>query len=186
MMVGGGIFFALSVVLVPSTVAFARPSRILGASAFLTGSLAFLLAQPFLYGVGFESIWRAALEAFAGYTTGAALFVSAMLLLAAWHAFDIPLAARRLVSDQLLLAFAVLLVAYLLVYFIFTGYVHTGYFLRYLPLTIYLNNLLLALGLVAMIDCVYGWYALSEQSISLQRMIGGGGVAVAGLGLFGV
>jgi hypothetical protein len=86
----------------------------------------------------------------------------------------------------LLLAFAALLVAFLLVYFIFTGYVHTGYFLRYLPLTVYLNNLLLALGLVAMIDCVYGWYALSKQSISWQRMISGGGMAVAAFGLLGV
>jgi hypothetical protein len=82
--------------------------------------------------------------------------------------------------------FAALLLAYVLVFFVFTGYVFTGYFARYLSLTVYFNDLLLALGLVAMIDCVCGWYASFKQSIGWNRIARGGGAAVAAIGLAGV
>ena len=145
--------------------------------------LAFLLVQPALYGGGLEPIWRAALAAFAGYTTAGAVFVSAMLLLAAWHAFGAPIATvRGSLSNRLLFVLAALLCSYVLVYFIFTGYIRNGYFLRYLSLTIFFNNLVLAVGLVAMIDCVRGWYAAFRQSIGWRRIPYGGGAAVGWAG----
>ena len=41
-----------------------------------------------------------------------------------------------------------MLVAYLLTYLASTGYVFTGYFARYAPFTIYVNDMLLAVGVV--------------------------------------
>jgi hypothetical protein len=79
-----------------------------------------------------------------------------------------------------------LLLAYLVVYFLFTGYVFTGYFERYLSLTIFFNDLFLALGLVAMIDCVRGAYAHFKQSIGWRRLALGSGAAFAAFGLSGV
>src|SRR5262249_40586621 len=172
---------------------FGHPGRILGASAFLAAALIFLLMQPTLYaGTGaLEPVWRTLLASFAGYTMRGALFVSGMLLLAAWYACG-PVAApgrgNRSESspDRLLLALAALLLAYLVVYFLFTGYVFTGYFARYLSLTIFFNDLLLALGLVAMVDCVRGAYARFKQSIGWRRLAVGGGAAIAAFGLSGV
>ena len=110
------------------------PGPILGASAFVAAVFVFIIVQPALYAGGLEPIWRAALAAFAGYTAAGAFFVSAMLLLAAWHAFGAPIAtARGCLSGRLLFVLAALLGAYVLVYFIFTGYIRNGYFLRYLP-----------------------------------------------------
>jgi hypothetical protein len=110
-----------------------------------------------------------------------------MLLLAAWYACGSSVtAARELLPGRLLAAFAALLFAYLLVFFVFTGYVFTGYFARYLSLTVYFNDLLLALGLVAMIDCVRGWYAPFVQSTGWNRIGRGSGVAVAAVGVAGV
>jgi hypothetical protein len=156
-----------------------------GASAFITAVLAFLLVQPSLY-AGMEAlqpIWRAALAEFAGYTAAGALFVLMMLLLAAWYASAPPAASERgSRPDRLLLALAALFVAFVLVYFVFTGYVLTGYSVRYLSLTVFFNDLLLALGLVAMIECVRGLHARFKQSISWRRIGYGGGAAVAVLG----
>jgi hypothetical protein len=184
----GGTLFAAAVVLAPSKV-FVHRRRILRVSAFLAAVLAFLLVQPSLYAgtAALEPIWRVVLADFASYTTGGALFVSAMLLLAGWYASgssDTPDCGT--LPDRLLLALVALLAAYLLVYFVFTGYVFTGYFARYLSLTIFLNDLVLALGLVAMIDCVRGWYARFKQSIGWQRIALGSGAAVAAFGLAGV
>jgi hypothetical protein len=53
-------------------------------------------------------------------------------------------------------------------------------------LTVFFNDLLLALGLVAMIHCVRGWYARFEQSIGWRRIARGSGAAVAAFGLAGV
>jgi hypothetical protein len=185
MVMGGGVLFAAAVLLAPPTLPIARLGRIVGASAFVAAALAFLLVQPALYAGGLEPIWRAALTAFAGYTTAGAFFVSTMLLLAAWHAFGAPIAtARGSLSGRLLFALAALLGAYVLVYFIFTGYIRNGYFLRYLSLTVFLNNLILAVGLVAMFDCARGWYA--AQSMSVPRIVYGGVAAMAAFGLAGV
>ena len=187
LMVGGGILFAGAVLLAPPARPFDHAGQILGASVFVTAVLAFLLVQPPVYGGGLEPIWRAALESFAGYTTAGAFFISAMILLAASHAFSShPTAAPTGLSDRLLPALAALLAAYLLVYFVFTGYVRTGYYLRYLPLTVYLNDLVVALGLVAMIDCARGWYASFKQSIGRRRIADGLGAAVAAFGLAGM
>jgi hypothetical protein len=184
---GGGVLFAAAIVLAPAAFPSARLGPILGASAFVAAVLAFLLVQPALYAGGLEPIWRAALAAFAGYTTAGAVFVSAMLLLAAWYAFGAPIAiARGSLSDRLLFVLAALLCSYVLVYFIFTGYIRNGYFLRYLSLTVFLNNLVLAVGLVAMFDCARGWHAAYAQSMGLRRMAYGGGATVAAFGLVGV
>ena len=178
--------FCRAAFLAPPARPFDHAGRILGAAVFVTAVLAFLLVQPPVYGVGLEPIWRAALESFAGYTTAGAFFISAMILLAASHAFSSIPAAPTGRSDRLLSALAALLAAYLLVYFVFTGYVRTGYYLRYLPLTVYLNDLVVALGLVAMIDCARGWYASFKQSMGWHRVADGVGVAVAALGLAGM
>jgi hypothetical protein len=189
---GGGILFAIATFSARATL---RPqvSRMLGASAFLATVLVFLLIQPHLYhrapnlvATAPEPIWRAASAAFAGYTTSGAFFVSGMLVLAAWHAFGVSLPRSRATSDRLWLAFAAMLVAYFLVYWVFTGYVYTGYFARFAPLTVYVNDLLLAVGLVAMIDCACGWYVSCKQSISWRRIAYGSGAAVAAFGLAGV
>jgi hypothetical protein len=187
--IGGGILFAGAAVAFAPPAPLARPGRILGASAFIAAVLAFLLVQPSLY-VGTaasEPIWRIALAEFAGYTMGGALFVSAMLLLAAWYASGSSATTDHArLPDRLLLALAALLVAYVLVYFVFTGYVFTGYFARYLSLTIFFNDLLLALGLAAMIDCIRSWYARFTQSISWPRIAYGSCATVAACGLAGV
>jgi hypothetical protein len=161
----------------------------LGMSTFVAAVLAFLLVQPSLYATTghLEPIWRAALTDLAGYTLGGAFFVSLMLMLAAWHACGSSAAtARDRLPNGLLLAFAALLLAYVLVFFVFTGYIFTGYFARYLSLTVYFNDLLLALGLVVMIDCVGGWYAAFKQSIGWGRITRGSGAAMAAIGLAGV
>ena len=186
-LMAGGILFAAAIALAPPTIPIARLGSILGASAFVAAVLVFIIAQPALYAGGLEPIWRAALAAFAGYTAAGAFFVSAMLLLAAWHAFGAPIAtAGGCLSGRLLFVLAALLGAYVLVYFIFTGYIRNGYFLRYLPLTVFLNNLILAVGLVAMIDCVRGWYAAYAKSMGFRRIGYGGGATVAAFGLVGV
>jgi hypothetical protein len=167
----------------------AHPGRMLGMSIFVAAVLAVLFMHPSLYAAAgaLEPIWRAALTALDSYTTGGAFFVSFMLLLAAWYACGSSVtAARELLPGRLLAAFAALLLAYLLVFFVFTGYVFTGYFARYLSLTVYFNDLLLALGLVAMIDCVRGWYAPFVQSTGWNRIGRGSGVAVAAVGVAGV
>jgi hypothetical protein len=189
---GVGILLAAALISVSPTL-FGHPGRILGASAFLAAALIVLLLQPSLYaGTGaLEPLWRALLTSFAGYTMSGALFVSAMLVLAAWYACG-PVAAsgRNNLSetppDRLLLALTALLLAYLVVYFLFTGYVFTGYFARYLSLTIFFNDLLLALGLVAMIDCVRGAYVRFKQSIGWSRLALGSGAAIVAFGLSGV
>lgn len=184
---GGGLLFAGAALATPPTLPIGRLGQILGASVFVAAALAFLLVQPALYAGGLDSIWRAALAAFAGYTTAAAVFVSAMLLLAAWYAFGAPIAtAPGSLSGRLLLVLIALLSSYVLVYFIFTGYIRNGYFLRYLSLTVFLNNLALAVGLVAMFDCARGWYAAFAKSTSSRRVVYGGGAAVAAFGLAGV
>jgi hypothetical protein len=169
---------------------FAHPRRILAAGAFVAAVLAFLLVQPALYeGMSvLELNWWAALAEFAVYRTGAALLVSTMLLLAAWHASGaVARTGRGSLTenppDRLLLVFAALLVAYLLVYFLFTGYIITGYFARYLSLTIFLNDLVLALGLVAVIDCVRGWYDRFKESTGWRRIARGAGAAAVAFGL---
>jgi hypothetical protein len=185
MLIGIGLLY-VGMIFFTSSARFNHPVRILGASAFIAAVLAFLLAHPSLYAGAavLEPIWRPALAELAGYTTGGALVVSVMLLLAGWHACGSPAATDdgRLL-DRLFLFLAALLVAYLLVYFVFTGYVLTGYFVRYLSLTIYFNDLLLALGLVAMIDCARGWYARFRQAISWHRVVCGSGAAGAVVGL---
>jgi hypothetical protein len=184
---GGAILSAAAAFLAPPTLPIVRASLILGASAFVAVVVAFLLVQPALYTSALEPIWRAALAGFAGYAKGGAVFVSFMLLLAAWHAFGASgLTAGGGRPDRLLLTLTALLAAYFLVYFAFPGYVRTGYFLRYLPLTIYFNDLLLALGLVAMIDCARVWYASFRQSVDWRRIAYGGGAAAAAWGLAGV
>jgi hypothetical protein len=190
--IGVGILLATAVISVSSTL-FGHPGRILAASAFLAAVLAFLLVQPTLYaGAGaLEPIWRALLTSFAGYTTSGALSVTAMLVLAAWYASS-PVAATGRSSfpevppERLLQALMALLLAYLVVYFLFTGYIFTGYFARYLSLTIFLDDLVLALGLVAMIECACGAYARFTQSIGWRRLAHGGGAAIAACGLFAV
>jgi hypothetical protein len=192
MVIGVGILLATVVISVSPTL-FGHPGRILAASAFLTAVLAFLLVQPSLYaGTGaLDPIWRAVLTNFAEYTTRGALFVTAMLVLAAWYASG-PVAATGRSSfpevppDRLIHALAALLLSYLVVYFLFTGYVFTGYFARHLSLTVFLDDLVLALGLVAMIDCARGAYARFAQSIGWQRLAHGSGAAIAACGLFGV
>jgi hypothetical protein len=183
----GGILVVGAVFFFAPLTRFRHLSRILGASAFVAAALVFLLVQPNLYTPNLESVWRAALVGLADYTTGAALLVTAMLLLAGWYACgsSAPL-ARRGGPDRLLLAFAALLLAYLPVYFVFTGYVFTGYFVRYLSLTVFLNDLLVAFGLVAMIDCVRGLYGSFKQSTSWRRIGYGGGAAVTATGLVAV
>src|SRR5262249_5199419 len=123
-------------------------------------------------------------------SAGAALLVAGLLLLAASYAAGAldsvgggSVAEKG--PDRLLLALAALLLAYLLVYFVFTGYVVTGYHARYLSLTVFFNDLFLALGLVAMIDCVRGCYARFKDSIDRPRMAYGGAAAVAAVGLAG-
>ncbi len=168
---------------------FVHPGRMLGMSIFVAAVLAVLFMQPSLYAAAgaLEPIWRAALTALESYTTAGAFFVSIMLLLAAWYACGSSVTtADELLPGGLLAAFAALLLAYLLVFFVFTGYVFTGYFARYLSLTVYFNDLLLALGLVAMIDCVRGWYATFVQSTGWNRIARGSGVAVAAVGLAGI
>src|SRR5262249_27639258 len=108
--IGVGILLAAALMSVSPTL-FGHPGRILGASAFLAAALIFLLMQPSLYaGTGaLEAVWRTLLTSFADYTMGGALFVSAMLVLAAWYACG-PVAAsgRNNLSetppDRLLLA----------------------------------------------------------------------------------
>ena len=168
---------------------FTRPGRMLGMSTFIAASLAFLLVQPSLYAAAgaLEPIWRAALTVFADYTTSGALFISLMLLLAAWHACgSSPGTTRNRLPRGLLVAFAALLFAYVFVFFTFTGYIFTGYFARYLSLTVYFNDLLLALGLVVMMDCVYGWYAAFKQARGWSRVGPGSGAALAAIGCAGV
>jgi hypothetical protein len=187
--IGIGIVF-IAVLKFVSPMLFASPRHILAASAFLAAVLAVLLVQPTLYAAasGLQPVWQAALTELGSYTAGGALLVSAMLLLAAWYASgSLPAIERGSVlekcPDRLLLALAALFVAYLLVYFVFTGYVLTGYYVRYLSLTVFFNDLLLALGLVAMIECVRGLHARFKQSISWRRIGYGGGAAMAVLGL---
>jgi hypothetical protein len=191
-LMGGGILFAAAVFFARAT---PRPpvSRMLGASAFLAAVLVFLLIQPDLYhrapnlvATAPEPIWRAALAAFAGYTRSGAFFVSGMIVLAAWYAFGPFIPRKGATSDRFWLAFATMLVVYILVYWMFTGYVYTGYFARFAPLTVYVNDLILAVGLVAMIDCVRGWYVSFKQSTNWRRFAYGGGAAVAAFGLAGV
>jgi hypothetical protein len=168
---------------------FTRPGRMLGMSMFIAAALAFLLVQPDIYAAAgaLEPIWRAALLVFTEYTTGAALFIALMLLFAAWHACGtFARNKEHRLSRGLFVCFAALLLAYILVFFVFTGYVFTGYFARYLSLTVYFNDLLLALGILAMIDCVRGWYGAFKQSIRWNRVGGGTGAAVAAVGLAGV
>src|SRR6266511_6381431 len=118
---------------------------------------------------------------------GGAFFISIMLMLAAWHACGSSGAtARNRLPSGLLVGFAALLFAYVLVFFAFTGYIFTGYFARYLSLTIYFNDLLLALGLVVMIDCVGGWYVAFEQSHGWGRIARGSGAVMAAIGLGGI
>jgi hypothetical protein len=74
-----------------------------------------------------------------------------MLVLAALYACG-PFATDP-IAKRLLLAFAALFGAYLIVYFALGGDA------RDLPLTVFLNDLVLALGLVAMIECVRSYYA---------------------------
>jgi hypothetical protein len=165
---------------------FSHPDRMLGMSLFVAAVLAVFLVQPSLYAAAgaLDSIWRVALERLDNYTTAGALFIAMMLMLAAWHACGPSIAsARKWLPKQLLLVFAALLLAYVLVFFVFTGYVFTGYFARYLSLTVYLNDLLLALGLVAMIDCASGWYAAFKQSAGGSRIARGAGAAAAIIGL---
>jgi hypothetical protein len=168
---------------------FARPGRMLGISTFIAAALGFLLVQPSLYAAAgaLEPIWRAALRVFADYTIGGALFISLMLLLAAWHACGpSAVTARNRLPRGLLVAFAALLFAYVFVFFTFTGYVFTGYFARYLSLTVYFNDLLLAVGLLVMMDCVYGWYAAFKQARGWSRVGPGSGAALAAMGCAGV
>jgi hypothetical protein len=165
---------------------FSHPDRMLGMSLFVAAVLAVFLVQPSLYGAAgaLDSIWRAALERLESYTIVGGLFIAMMLMLAAWYACGPSVvSARKWLPNQLLLVFAALLLAYVLVFFVFTGYVFTGYFARYLSLTVYLNDLLLALGLVAMIDCASGWYAAFKQSIGSSRIARGSGAAAAIIGL---
>ena len=162
---------------------FSRPGRMLGMSTFIAASLGFLLVQPSLYAAAgaLEPIWRGALRAFADYTIGGALFISLILLLAAWHACGpSAVTARNRLPRGLLVAFAALLLAYVFVFFTFTGYVFTGYFARYLSLTVYFNDLLLAVGLVVMMDCAHGWYAAFKQSRGWNGIGRGSGAALAG------
>jgi hypothetical protein len=191
-LIGVGVLCVGMVFFTPLTF-LAYPRRIFAAGAFVAAALAFLLMQPSLYaGMSvLELNWWAALADFAFYRTGAALLVSAILLLAAWHASGaVARAGRGSLTenppDRLLLVFAALLVAYLLVYFLFTGYIFTGYFARYLSLTIFLNDLVLALGLVAAIDCVHGWYDCFKQSTGWRRIARGAGTAAVAFGLGGV
>jgi hypothetical protein len=178
------IVFAGAVVFAPPKL-IAPPGRMLGASAFVAAVLAFLLVQHSLYAgmSSLEPIWRSAVAGFAGYTTGGALFISVMVLLAAWYACDSIGADRRRLPDRLLLVFLALLLAYLFVFFVFTGYVLMGYFARYLPLTGFLNDLLLALGLVAVINCTCSWFAAFKRSIGWPRIVHGSAATVAGIGL---
>jgi hypothetical protein len=168
---------------------FSRPGRMLGMSTFIAASLGFLLVQPSLYAAAgaLEPIWRGALRAFADYTIGGALFISLILLLAAWHACGpSAVTARNRLPRGLLVAFAALLLAYVFVFFTFTGYVFTGYFARYLSLTVYFNDLLLAVGLVVMMDCAHGWYAAFKQSRGWNGIGRGSGAALAAIGCVGV
>jgi hypothetical protein len=178
------ILFAGAVVFAPPKL-IAPPGRMLGASAFVAAVLAFLLVQHSLYaGMGsLEPIWRSAVAGFADYTTGGALFISVMVLLAAWYACGAIDADRRRLPDQLLPVFVALLLAYLFVFFVFTGYILMGYFARYLPLTVFVNDLFLALGLVAIINCTCSWFAAFKRSIGWPRIVHGGAAAVAGIGL---
>jgi hypothetical protein len=79
-----------------------------------------------------------------------------------------------------------MLVAYLLVYFLFTGYIFIGYSARYFSLTIFLNDLVLALGLVAIIDCMRAWYDRFKESTGWLRIARGCGAAAVAFGLAGV
>jgi hypothetical protein len=178
------ILFAGAVVFAPPKL-IAPPGRMLGASAFVAAVLAFLLVQHSLYaGMGsLEPIWRSAVAGFADYTTGGALFISVMVVLAAWYACGAIDADRRRLPDQLLPAFVALLLAYLFVFFVFTGYILMGYFARYLPLTVFVNDLFLALGLVAIINCTCNWFASFKRSIGWPRIVHGSAAAVAGIGL---
>jgi hypothetical protein len=152
LVIGVGLVCAAPAFLASPTI-LARPGRIVGASIFLAALLAFLVMHPLLYAgmSSLEPIWRTALSYFAGYSFGGAVFVSAMLVLAALYACG-PFATDP-IAKRLLLAFAALFGAYLIVYFALGGYA------RDLPLTVFLNDLVLALGLVAMIECVRSYYA---------------------------
>jgi hypothetical protein len=186
--IGSGILLAGAVIFASPTL-FGHPGRILRASAFLAAVLVFLLAQPTLYAGtdGLEPIWRTALTDFAGYTMGGAVVVSAMLLLAARYASGASApTGRGTLPDRLLLTLAALFVAYLPVYFVFTGYVLSSYFARYLSLTIFVDDLILALGLLAMFNCARGAYARFKQSIRWRRIVHGVGAAVVAFGLAGV
>jgi hypothetical protein len=50
-------------------------------------------------------------------------------------------------------------------------------------LTIFLNDLVLALGLVAVIDCVRGWYDRFKESTGWRRIARGAGAAAVAFGL---
>jgi hypothetical protein len=185
---GGGALFALPVDFAPRSALFlVNVKRILGASVFVAALLAFLLTHRHLYTPALEPIWRAALVSFAGHTRGAALFITAMVALAAWHAVgsSVPVGRTKHISHRLLLAIAAMLVAFLLVYLAFTGYVYTGYFARYAPFTVYVTDLILAVGLMAMIDCVRSLYGSFSQSTSWRRMVRGGATFAAAFGLAG-
>jgi hypothetical protein len=171
----------------------AQSRRIVAAGAFVAVALAFVLVQPSLYtgisGLGLNR--SAALAEFPVYRNGAALFVSAMLLLAAWHASGAVATRGRgslpeNASSRLLLVLAAMLVAYLLVYFLFTGYIFIGYSARYFSLTIFFNDLVLALGLVAIIDCMRAWYDRFKESTGWLRIARGCGAAAVAFGLAGV
>jgi hypothetical protein len=179
LVIGVGLVCAATAFLASPTI-LTRPGRIVGASIFLAALLAFLVMHPLLYTgmASLEPIWRMALSYFAGYSFGGAVFVSAMLVLAALYACG-PFATDP-IAKRLLLAFAALFGAYLIVYFALGGDA------RDLPLTVFLNDLVLALGLVAMIECVRSYYASFKVATGWERIAYASGAAMVAFGLLGV
>jgi hypothetical protein len=57
---------------------------------------------------------------------------------------------------------------------------------RDLPLTVFLNDLVLALGLVAMIECVRSYYASFKVATGWERIAYASGAAMVAFGLLGV
>jgi hypothetical protein len=65
-------------------------------------------------------------------------------------------------------------------------YINAGYFHRDLRLTVFLNDLFLALGLVAIIECARSCYASLKEATGWERTAYGSGAVVVAFGLAGV